>query len=59
MYRLIMPCVLNFARCIEGAVVRRLEEQRAGMVAYVKKRTIHFEIRETLNHCINQEKTKT
>ncbi len=33
MYRLTMPCALDFARCVEGVVIRRLEEQRAVMFA--------------------------
>ncbi len=33
MYRLTMPCALDFARCVEGVVIRRLEEQRTIMVA--------------------------
>jgi len=33
MYRLMMPCALDFARCVEGVVIKRLEEQRAIMVA--------------------------
>jgi DNA-binding transcriptional ArsR family regulator len=33
MYRLTMPCALDFARCVEGVVIRRLEDQRAIMVA--------------------------
>jgi DNA-binding transcriptional ArsR family regulator len=33
MYRLIMPCALDFARCVEGVVIRRLENDRAVMVA--------------------------
>ena len=33
MYSLVMPCALDFARCVEGVVIRRLEDQRAVMVA--------------------------
>jgi DNA-binding transcriptional ArsR family regulator len=33
MYRLIMPCAIDFARCVEGVVIKRLEEQRAVLVA--------------------------
>jgi DNA-binding transcriptional ArsR family regulator len=33
MYRLTMPCALDFARCVEGVVIRRLENQHAVMVA--------------------------
>jgi DNA-binding transcriptional ArsR family regulator len=33
MYRLTMPCALDFARCVEGVVIKRLEEQRSVMVA--------------------------
>jgi len=33
MYRLAMPCALDFARCVEGTVIKRLEEQRSVMVA--------------------------
>ncbi len=33
MYRLTMPCAIDFARCVEGVVIKRLEEQRAVMVA--------------------------
>jgi DNA-binding transcriptional ArsR family regulator len=33
MYRLTMPCALDFARCVEGVVIERLENQRAVMVA--------------------------
>jgi DNA-binding transcriptional ArsR family regulator len=33
MYRLIMPCTLDFARCVEGTVIKRLEDQRSVMVA--------------------------
>jgi DNA-binding transcriptional ArsR family regulator len=33
MYRLTMPCAIDFARCVEGVVIRRLEEQRSVLVA--------------------------
>jgi len=33
MYRLTMPCALDFARCVENVVIKRLEDQRAVMVA--------------------------
>jgi DNA-binding transcriptional ArsR family regulator len=33
MYRLTMPCAVDFARCVEGVVIKRLEEQRAALVA--------------------------
>ncbi len=33
MYSLTMPCAMDFARCVEGVVIKRLEEQRAAMVA--------------------------
>jgi DNA-binding transcriptional ArsR family regulator len=33
MYSLIMPCALDFAKCVEGSVIKRLEEQRSVMVA--------------------------
>src|SRR5208283_687574 len=33
MYRLTMPCAIDFAHCVEGVVIKRLEEQRAVMVA--------------------------
>jgi DNA-binding transcriptional ArsR family regulator len=33
MYRLTMPCAIDFARCVEGVVIKRLEEQRAVLVA--------------------------
>lgn len=33
MYSLTMPCALDFAHCVEGVVIRRLENQRAVMVA--------------------------
>jgi DNA-binding transcriptional ArsR family regulator len=33
MYRLTMPCALDFARCVEGVVIRRLEDQRSVWVA--------------------------
>jgi DNA-binding transcriptional ArsR family regulator len=33
MYRLTMPCAIDFARCVEGVVIKRLEDQRAVLVA--------------------------
>jgi DNA-binding transcriptional ArsR family regulator len=33
MYSLTMPCALDFARCVEGVVIRRLEDQHGVMVA--------------------------
>jgi DNA-binding transcriptional ArsR family regulator len=33
MYRLSMLCTLEFARCVEGTVIKRLDEQRSAMVA--------------------------
>jgi DNA-binding transcriptional ArsR family regulator len=33
MYSLIMPCTLEFARCVEGTVIKRLDDQRSAMVA--------------------------
>jgi DNA-binding transcriptional ArsR family regulator len=33
MYSLTMPCAIDFARCVEGVVIRRLENQRAVMFA--------------------------
>ncbi|MBI5250371.1 MAG: winged helix-turn-helix transcriptional regulator [Desulfomonile tiedjei] len=33
MYRLTMPCAIDFARCVEGVVIRRLDDQRAVMFA--------------------------
>jgi DNA-binding transcriptional ArsR family regulator len=33
MYRIVMPCALDFSRTLEGALLRRLEEDRAFMVA--------------------------
>jgi DNA-binding transcriptional ArsR family regulator len=33
MYRLTMPCALDFAKCVEGVVIKRLDEQRSAMVA--------------------------
>ncbi len=33
MYRLTMPCALDFARCVEGVVIKRLDAQRSVMVA--------------------------
>jgi DNA-binding transcriptional ArsR family regulator len=33
MYSLTMPCALDFARCVEGVVIRRLEDQRSVWVA--------------------------
>jgi DNA-binding transcriptional ArsR family regulator len=33
MYSLSMPCAIDFGRCVEGVVLKRIEEQRAVMVA--------------------------
>ncbi|MCA1962263.1 MAG: metalloregulator ArsR/SmtB family transcription factor [Desulfomonile sp.] len=33
MYSLAMPCAIDFARCMEDAVLRRLENQRSAMIA--------------------------
>lgn len=33
MYSLAMPCALDFARCVEGVVIKRLDQQRSAMVA--------------------------
>ncbi len=33
MYSLTMPCAIDFAKCIEGVVINRIEEQRAVMVS--------------------------
>ncbi len=33
MYSLTMPCALDFARCVEDVIIRRLEQQRSVMVA--------------------------
>lgn len=33
MYRLTMPCAIDFAKCVEGVVIKRLDEQRSIMVA--------------------------
>jgi DNA-binding transcriptional ArsR family regulator len=33
MYSLTMPCALEFARCVENTVIKRLEDQRSVMVA--------------------------
>ncbi len=33
MYSLAMPCALDFARCVEGVVLKRLDQQRSAMVA--------------------------
>ncbi|MBI5250552.1 MAG: winged helix-turn-helix transcriptional regulator [Desulfomonile tiedjei] len=33
MYRLTMPCALDFAKCVENVVIKRLDEQRSAMVA--------------------------
>jgi len=33
MYSLTMPCAIDFARCVEGVVLRRLEDQRSVMIA--------------------------
>ena len=33
MYSLAMPCALDFTRCVEGVVIKRLDQQRSAMVA--------------------------
>ncbi len=33
MYSLTMPCALDFMQCVEGTVIKRLEDQRSAMVA--------------------------
>ncbi|MEW6349690.1 MAG: metalloregulator ArsR/SmtB family transcription factor [Thermodesulfobacteriota bacterium] len=33
MYSLTMPCALEFSRCVEDVVIKRLEQQRSVMVA--------------------------
>jgi ArsR family transcriptional regulator len=33
MYSLTMPCALDFAHCVEGVVIKRLDEQRSVLVA--------------------------
>jgi DNA-binding transcriptional ArsR family regulator len=33
MYSLTMPCALDFMKCVEGTVIRRLEDQHSAMVA--------------------------
>ena len=33
MYRITMSCALDFSHCVEGVVIRRLEDQRSVMVA--------------------------
>jgi DNA-binding transcriptional ArsR family regulator len=33
MYSLTMPCALDFTKCVEGTVIKRLEDQRSSMVA--------------------------
>lgn len=33
MYRLTMPCALDFVQCVEGVVIKRLDDQRSVMVA--------------------------
>ena len=33
MYSLTMPCALDFTRCVEGVVIKRLDEQRSALVA--------------------------
>ncbi|MCL5123077.1 MAG: metalloregulator ArsR/SmtB family transcription factor [Deltaproteobacteria bacterium] len=33
MYSLTMPCAVDFARCVENVVIRRLEAQRSFLVA--------------------------
>ncbi len=33
MYSLTMPCAIDFARCVEGVVIKRLDDQRSVLVA--------------------------
>jgi DNA-binding transcriptional ArsR family regulator len=33
MYSLTMPCALDFMKCVESTVIRRLDDQRSAMVA--------------------------
>jgi ArsR family transcriptional regulator len=33
MYSLTMPCALDFAQCVEGVVIKRLDDRRSVMVA--------------------------
>lgn len=33
MYSLTMGCALDFMKCVEGTVIKRLEDQRSAMVA--------------------------
>jgi len=33
MYSLIMPCAVDFARCVQGVLIKRLEDQRSVLVA--------------------------
>jgi DNA-binding transcriptional ArsR family regulator len=33
MYSLAMPCALDFGKCVESTVIKRLEDQRTVMVA--------------------------
>ena len=33
MYSLTMPCALDFMKCVEGRVIKRLEDQHSAMVA--------------------------
>jgi DNA-binding transcriptional ArsR family regulator len=33
MYSLTMPCALDFVKCVENTVIKRLEDQRSAMVA--------------------------
>jgi DNA-binding transcriptional ArsR family regulator len=33
MYSLAMPCALDFIHCVEGVVIKRLDQQRSCMVA--------------------------
>lgn len=33
MYRLTMPCAIDFAVCVENVVIKRLDQQRSLMVA--------------------------
>lgn len=34
MYSIVMSCVLDFTQCVEGNVIKRLDEQRSVMMGY-------------------------
>jgi DNA-binding transcriptional ArsR family regulator len=44
MYRLTMPCALDFAKCVENVVIKRLDEQRSAMVAWFLRNPLNFMI---------------